>query len=896
MSQATSQEFTQIKNSDSLTAEEKNNEFYKLIKKHKQQGEIDFLINDTFEITRWQWIQQMNWENNAIELCRMNVALMDSLKMKDSISYRRNLYGLGYYQLYSYRLEDALVTYKQLLALNEQDGYVLRGAHDIAEIYFITDRYYLSRDYFKLSQKIAENRNNFIYEIKSVLGIAQANKLINSPQSLEEGINTLSEVIKKAEEMDSDPSSELIIDLTYFHQMYIQLGNLYIDRIDYDFENGKKHLDKALEIALEINSPELLNKTYNDLGVLYLKDEKKEAQFYLKKALRYDAGPNMKSLVHRNLSKHNLFFKNYEEALYHIQKSLGTLIKIDSSNSKSLPTKSDLIKSETKFQLISGLMHKANIWIELSEQNLNSKEYHNDIFKTLNLADFLADQIRLENIDNRSKLFWRKTASEIYLKATKASFLLNEPERAFYYMEKNKALLLLEDISLKSIRNSTKVPENIAKQELKLNSNIIELERLRVKNNSDSIQRHLLLAKENYSEFLNDLSPEYKFYFKTLEPAKVIDFNNFRKDFLKAPKVYIEYIIPEDEDDEGYGLILTSSKTHLFEIKDCKELKELVIEYRNLIDTPFRDKESIERFKKVSNSLYRLLFPDEIKPFIKDKTLTIVPDYYLQNIPFESLTTSDKELSYLIYTYEINYSYSLTFLSENRKIERNNANNIVAIAPLEFPEGLTSLPNSKEELRFIDQTFDAKILLKENASKANFFKETNNYNVLHIASHANANDSISPWIALYDQKVTLEDIYKLKTSAELVVLSACNTSLGELHHGEGVMSLSRGFFNSGSHSVMPTLWEVNDKATLKLVNSFYTNLSQNQDKSLALHNAKLEYLKTNSLSNASPYYWASFILIGDTGTIEMKHNFPVLCYYLLGLLCLILVFFLFRRK
>jgi len=110
------------------------------------------------------------------------------------------------------------------------------------------------------------------------------------------------------------------------------------------------------------------------------------------------------------------------------------------------------------------------------------------------------------------------------------------------------------------------------------------------------------------------------------------------------------------------------------------------------------------------------------------------------------------------------------------------------------------------------------------------------------------------------------------------------------------MSLSRGFFNSGSHSVMPTLWEVNDKATLKLVNSFYTNLSQNQDKSLALHNAKLEYLKTNSLSNASPYYWASFILIGNTSTIELEHSFPVFYYFLIGLLCLIFIILLFRRK
>jgi hypothetical protein len=110
------------------------------------------------------------------------------------------------------------------------------------------------------------------------------------------------------------------------------------------------------------------------------------------------------------------------------------------------------------------------------------------------------------------------------------------------------------------------------------------------------------------------------------------------------------------------------------------------------------------------------------------------------------------------------------------------------------------------------------------------------------------------------------------------------------------MSLSRGFFNTGSHSVLPTLWEVNDKSSVELLSSFYTNLKAGESKSLALHNAKLEYLKTNSLSEASPYYWASFILIGDDSPIELNTSFNIYYYLILAALIGLIVFILKKGK
>ena len=152
-----------------------------------------------------------------------------------------------------------------------------------------------------------------------------------------------------------------------------------------------------------------------------------------------------------------------------------------------------------------------------------------------------------------------------------------------------------------------------------------------------------------------------------------------------------------------------------------------------------------------------------------------------------------------------------------------------------------------------------------------------------------------PWISFSDKKLYLEELYNHNTSSELVVLSACNTSVGEIYKGEGVMSLSRGFFNSGAKSVVSSLWTVDDKATSEIMQSFYNNIKIGQTKSAALHNAKLNYINSHSLSKTSPYYWASFILIGDSGSIEIKNN-NVFYYIIIGIIILFSLFFFCRKR
>jgi CHAT domain-containing protein len=94
---------------------------------------------------------------------------------------------------------------------------------------------------------------------------------------------------------------------------------------------------------------------------------------------------------------------------------------------------------------------------------------------------------------------------------------------------------------------------------------------------------------------------------------------------------------------------------------------------------------------------------------------------------------------------------------------------------------------------------------------------------------------------------------------QLVVLSACETGLGETMDGEGVYGMQRGFFMAGAKRVLMSLWQVDDWATQKLMQKFYALFLKNQDNQEALRQAQLQML--NNPSTSQPYFWGAFVWV-----------------------------------
>lgn len=206
---------------------------------------------------------------------------------------------------------------------------------------------------------------------------------------------------------------------------------------------------------------------------------------------------------------------------------------------------------------------------------------------------------------------------------------------------------------------------------------------------------------------------------------------------------------------------------------------------------------------------------------------------------------------------------------------------------------INSLPATKTEVEEIYNLFNqnkriSKCLLYNQANeKAIKSNEIQNYKIIHLATHGVVDEfkpELSAVLLAQDTTTCLDslnlmlgnvvqqnegflyqsEIYNLKFNADLVVLSACETGLGKVSKGEGVIGLTRALLYAGVNNLIVSLWQVSDKATQILMVGFYKNylsLNKKQQKKFAssLRFTKLEMIK----HGYHPYLWSSFILIGE---------------------------------
>jgi CHAT domain-containing protein len=105
---------------------------------------------------------------------------------------------------------------------------------------------------------------------------------------------------------------------------------------------------------------------------------------------------------------------------------------------------------------------------------------------------------------------------------------------------------------------------------------------------------------------------------------------------------------------------------------------------------------------------------------------------------------------------------------------------------------------------------------------------------------------------------------------ELVILSACGSGIGQVQNGEGVHGLRRALFIAGAQTQITSLWKVSDRATGSLMVGYYQRLLQGQGRSAALREAQRAMLAVPQRSH--PYYWASFVPIGDWRPLTPQHQ------------------------
>ncbi|HZB11973.1 MAG TPA: CHAT domain-containing protein, partial [Chryseolinea sp.] len=290
----------------------------------------------------------------------------------------------------------------------------------------------------------------------------------------------------------------------------------------------------------------------------------------------------------------------------------------------------------------------------------------------------------------------------------------------------------------------------------------------------------------------------------------------------------------------------------------------------------------LETYRTAAEKLSELLIPKNIPRYVTD--LIILPTGRLSVIPFEVLFLSNlkkemtfAEFPYLLRKYDVRYEFSAALILQKSKNEARKESSIFLCAPVTFEKDrLVELPATESEVNEISQLFSSRnhkstVLIRQEADEKKVKDGSlKDFSYLHFATHGIV-DEINPDLsriylrtssASEDGNLYSGEIYNLDLDANLVTLSACQTGLGKISKGEGVIGLSRALVYAGSKNVIVSFWSVADQSTASLMKLFYRqvlNTSANNF-SNALRQAKIQLIMEDRYS--SPYFWAPFILIG----------------------------------
>jgi len=290
-------------------------------------------------------------------------------------------------------------------------------------------------------------------------------------------------------------------------------------------------------------------------------------------------------------------------------------------------------------------------------------------------------------------------------------------------------------------------------------------------------------------------------------------------------------------------------------------LEQRVRIFRNALEA--RDS---RRYLRHAQRLYDWL----IRPLESDlnawntRTIVFAPDGALRLLPLAALHDGQR---FLIETYAVAVTPSLT-LTAPQPLSRDRPR-VLAAGLTQSVDGFAALPYVAEEVRNIQQMYDATILLDE-AFAPKRLEETirsDDFAIVHIAAHGHFDaDADQSFLLTAQGKLTFAQLsnivgrlrFRLQP-LELLTLSACETARGDERAALGLAGIA---IQAGARSAIATLWRVKDKAATELMTSFYQYLQEGaMSRAQALRRAQLGLLKQPKF--ASPYFWAPFLLINN---------------------------------
>jgi len=734
----------------------------------------------------------------------------------------------------------ALKYYLQILGENHSKVAIIYN--NIGSLYNKMNDYNLTITYYNLALKIYDNisqkQSSSIPSIYNNLGAVYVDM-----KAYKKALEHYNLALKYYEELPDKNYLGIAITYDNLGALYETLGD-YNKSLEYHLESfqlnksilGEKHIQIATN--------------YNNLGLIYSSMGKEEkAKLFYEKSLLLSKNILGKNHIKTSISHYNLalFYRQnrkYDKAYFHIKKFFNIFLKERDKNFTILDP----------FQKQKYLREAINI---------------NDLFQ-LSILYFKERGNRQEIIDKNLN-FWLNYKGTLFEYQNILSMVKNNPKTPKHIVTSINKLNRLNS-QLSNIRN-VKKEENLTKQ---IHTIEIELSR-----ENDTLKSILNLSEINSTKITNNLQPHQLYI-----------------DFARGNDNY--YIFTVDKQNDITFQQIDENRTKLIDrnIRDYREntknMAERIAEKK--ITEEYRE-ESIKEAKTILNKLYHEIIEEYLDDIIKDKThLVLSPDGLLNYLPFEALYNKNR---YLIENYTINYiSSGKEFIRQTKLTKKHpkhemilfaNANfntTVKAYNPIEQTLSPLYAKTNKQkkiekqfnnlgdiEIEVIEKHYRNPLIFKEENATSKNLMMVESSKILHLSTHGyilkdeNIVNPMRKAILVFagaNKSINNASISALKLSAldlkdtELVILSACQSGLGDIQSAEGVVGLPKALLQAGAKNVLMSLWIVSNKKTATLMNYFYDNISKKQNYNQALQNAKIKMIKLHP----HPYYWSSFILSG----------------------------------
>jgi len=777
---------------------------------------------------------------------------------------------LGYFQMKTDSTHLALANFKKAyeFGIKERNKWKIpaMACYMLAHLYFDIQDYEHGLFYSSLGINLSIKDDDYL----------------NLTRNLYEQIINLNE-LNRINDKDSKIDSLLVLANIYEPEnergIYYKLAG-DINARGKKYSNAKKHLLEAAYIYKKNDLSTELGDIYVDLHYLaVLMDDSSSMNLYRKLALKYNSNTYNLSRLFYNIS---LSYKNvhlYDKVLYSLQKSLTTLpIKFYSSSILKNPTANQIKNLSQKDYAFTPLLDKAEI-LSLDTNNKTNLQY---ALNTYQLLDTLVDYIRWQHQGMATKLFWREKLTNLYEQATETAYQLNDTEKVFYFLEKSRAVLLLDQLNSNAAKNF--LPQAEADKEAVLRMQISYYQN---KGDPNEQLSDFLQAQAKLDEYVKDLEKRYPRYYEYKYNNHVPRLTEVQDYLAKSQQSLLSYY----EGKQGVYLLVVTPEKSLLKKLDSASYYSKKQELMSFFAHANQVNQQYDNYLQTSNRFYQLF----LAPLKHHLTQRVIVSTSGAIIPFAALSASAQKADYLVNHYAFSYTYSARALL-NQQVHPSadkTPNYFLGVAPVNYPykSTLAALPTSRKALKDNQKLFQSTLLFtNEKANKASFEIQWPQAKVVQLISHAYADqENTQPLIYFADSSLSLNDIHQEQTQTQLLVLSACRTGIGKDYQGEGVFSLSRGFMGAGVPSIYSTLWDVADQVAYALSHQVLKSASKEVPLDLALQKAQIDWLRKADRSKQIPNAWAGIILLGSSNPLPPEPFSYYWIFYLLGT-CLLLAF------